>query len=83
MPNESAYVQVAVDGAGKKIANVSIIEPQGPDASGNAQADLVRYYQAVVLSDDRGNPVDFNSAMLDALEDIGDKLDLILAALTG
>lgn len=78
MPNESAYVQVATDGSGKKIANVSVTEPQAVDASGNAQADLTRYQQEVTLVDVRGDSVDRWDEVLDALHAINETLLLML-----
>lgn len=58
MADESAYVQVAVDGAGKKIANVAVTEPQDVDANGAAQADLTRYQQQVTPVSTYGNEID-------------------------
>ena len=63
------FVQVATDGTGKKIRNVSLTEPQAVDASGNAQADLVRYQQIVALVNARGDYPDVAS-----LSDIRDVL---------
>lgn len=56
MPTRS-YVQVAVDGAGKKIANVAVTEPSPPDTSGNATADTTTYQQLTTATDDRGDIV--------------------------
>ena len=74
------FVQVATDGTGKKIRNVSITEPQAVDASGNAQADLVRYQQIVALVNARGDYPDVTSLgdIRDALLEINQTLTLIL-----
>ena len=80
MPAET-FVQVATDGTGKKIRNVSLTEPQAVDASGNAQADLVRYQQIVGLVNARGDHPDVTSLtdIRDVLLEINETLHLILA----
>lgn len=70
-----SYVQVATDGSGKKIRNTTLTESQGVDTSGNAQADLVRYQQTVVIVDAAGDAVDFGAlksidARLEAVEEL-------------
>lgn len=82
MPDESAYIQVATDGSGKKVANIAVTEPQDVDTSGNAQADLTRYQQVVTLADRRGDlPVDAVTLgdVYDRLGDIHLTLQLILS----
>ncbi|HUS61342.1 MAG TPA: hypothetical protein VMY34_04035 [Acidimicrobiales bacterium] len=85
MPNESAYIQVAADGSGKKVANVAVTEPQAVDTSGNAQADLTRYQQEVTIVDRRGDhasPTAFEAEALNLLRDIAESLAAIRIALT-
>lgn len=82
MPNQSAYVQVVTDGTGKKIANVSVTDTQGPDTSGNAQADVVRYQQTVTLASPRGDISDVSGEILAELRAIHEALDLIAMKLS-
>lgn len=67
MTNDQAYVQVATDGTGKKIANVSVTEPQAVDTSGNAQADLTRYQQVTHLADEEGDLISDPNVLLTQL----------------
>lgn len=78
MPNEQAYVQVAADGSGKKVANVSITEPQAVDSSGNVQADLTRYQQVVTVANARGDITDRWDEVLDELRAVNANLTLLL-----
>lgn len=80
-----SYVQVAADGAGKKVRNASLTESQGVDTSGNAQADLVRYQQVVLIADGPdGDTVDWGQlkGINDQLQSIHELLEAILDALT-
>lgn len=78
MADESAYVQVAADGSGKKVANVAVTEPQAVDASGNAQADLTRYQQVTTIANARGDLIDRWDEVLDELRAINTNLTLLL-----
>ena len=79
MPAET-FVQVATDGTGKKIRNIALTEPQAVDASGNVQADLVRYQQIVGIVNARGDHPDITSLtdIRDVLLEINQTLHLIL-----
>jgi hypothetical protein len=87
MSNEKAYVQVATDGSGKKVANVAVTEPQAVDASGNAQADLVRYEQTIGLANAEGDliadPANLLQSILDAQTETNTILMMMLSVLDG
>lgn len=74
-----SYVQVAADGAGKKVANVAVTDPQAVDAAGNAQADLVTYQQLVTLVTARGDNADRTDEVLDELRLVNQNLTLLIA----
>lgn len=84
MSNESAYIQVIADGTGKKVANVSVGEPQGVDTSGNAQTDLTRYEQIVNIAahgDLIDDPTSVLKAVLHEQQRTNELLELLLGAL--
>jgi len=85
MTDESAYIQVSPDSSGKKVANVSVTQPQAVDTSGNAQADLTRYEQIVTLAADGSlidNPSTALSALLHEQQRTNELLELLLGAIS-
>lgn len=79
----SGYIQVATDGAGKKVANVAVVLPAGTavvDAAGDYSvltADEAVFVQMVTLVDADGNPVN----VINRQKNIEELLALILAEL--
>lgn len=81
-----SYVQVAADGAGKKVANVANGQPQPVDTSGNAVADVTDYQQLVTLASERGDVLEDPTSQLGELvaaqHRTNELLELVLAALS-
>ena len=80
MPTSTnGFVQVAPDGAGKRIANVQLLDVVQPDGT------VVQVYaQCVVPVDASGNPIefvddDYKAAVLDRLDTIAQLLSQIVA----
>lgn len=71
-----SWVQLLVDGAGKKMRTFRITSPGGVDASGNAAADNALHQQVTTLADGRGDEVK-SGEVLTELQAIHEALDLI------